>query len=160
MANRSVIYWLTRPAEIEEQHEHEVVLALDVGYELPNSMSASDPGQVFEQGRSHAKRMIFMSDHYRDFSNLRVLRDDHVVCYTDQPVAVERANSAPPMCRLGHLANELVEIDCVQREEAKVPIIVAEMLVECQSGLGVVGAEATQRYEPSVEQLCCSREFH
>jgi hypothetical protein len=119
-----------------------MILAQDVGYKLPNSVSSSDLGQMSEQGRSHAKRMIFMSDHHRDFSNFRVLKDDRVVCYTDQPVGVERAKSVSPKCRLGHLADELVEINWVHREEPEVPILVGEVLMECQSGLGVVSGEA------------------
>src|SRR5271166_6458767 len=143
MTDRSVTYWLTRPAEIGQDHEHEMILAQNVSYKAPNSISSSDLGQMFEQGRSHANPMIFMGDHYRDFSNFRVVTDDRVMCYTDQqPVGVECAESALPICRLGQLANELVEIDWVQREEAEVSIMVAEELMECQSGLGVVSGEA------------------
>jgi hypothetical protein len=119
-----------------------MILPQDVGCKSPNSVSASDLGQLFDQGRSHAERMIFMSDQNPDFSNFRVLRDDRIVCYTDQSVGVERAESVPPMCRLGHFANELVEIHRVQREEPEVSIMIGEVLVECQSGLGVNSGEA------------------
>ena len=118
-----------------------MILAQDVGYKLPNSVSSSDLGQTFEQGRSHAKRMIFMSDHHPDLSNFRILTDG-VVCYTDQPVGVECAKSISPMCRLNQLGNELVKINRVQREEPEVSIMVGEVLMECQSGLGVVSGEA------------------
>ena len=159
MMNRSVIQWLTVPAEIEQDHKHEMILAQNVGYKAPNSMSSSDPGQMFEQGCSHAKRMIFVGNHYRDFSNSRFVTDDYVVRYTDQPIGVECAESAPPMYRLDQLANEFVKLDRLHRKESIVAVIIAQVLMECHHGLGVVGAEAMQRHEPSVEQLSCSREF-
>ena len=37
----------------------------------------------------------------------------------------------------------------MQREEAEVAIMIAEVLMECQNGFGVVGTEATQRHEPT-----------
>ena len=64
-----------------------MILGQDVGYEAPNSMGSSDLGQMLEQGCSHAKRMIFVRNDYRDFSSSRVVADDHVVGYTDQPVS-------------------------------------------------------------------------
>jgi hypothetical protein len=81
MANRSATYWLTRPAEIdhEHEHEHEMVHAQDVGFKPPNSMNSSDPGRMFERGRSRATGMNFMGDSYRDFSNFRVVADDRIV---------------------------------------------------------------------------------
>jgi hypothetical protein len=160
MTNRSVIQCLAPPAEIEQDHEHEVILGHDVGYKAPNSMLSSDLGQVFEQGRPHAKRMIFMRDHYRDFSLSRVVADDRVVRYTDQPVGVECAESVLPLCRLDQLANEFVKLDRVQREESVVAIMIGEVLMKCHNGLGIVGTEATQRHDPSVQQLSCSRRFH
>ncbi len=101
-----------------------MILAQDVGYKAPDSMSSSDLGQMFEQGRSHAKRMIFMGNHHREFSNFRVFGDDRVVRYPDQPVGVECAESVQPMCRLGQLANEFVKLDRLQGEEAEVSIII------------------------------------
>src|SRR5277367_3008998 len=135
MANGSVIYWLTRPAEIGKHHQHELILAQDIGCEPPNSMSASDPGQLFEQGRSHAKRVIFMGDRNRDFSSLRIVMADHVVGHSDQPVGVECTKSILPICRLGHLTNELVEINSVHREEAEISIVIAQVSVERHNGL-------------------------
>ena len=83
MTNRPVIRWLTMPAKIEHDHEHEMILAQDVRYETPNSAGSSDPGQMFEQGRPHAKRMILMGDHYRELSGFRVVADERIVRYTD-----------------------------------------------------------------------------
>ena len=136
-----------------------MILGHDVGYKAPDSIGSSDLGQMFEQGRSHAKRMIFMGNHYRDFSRSRVVADDHVVRYTDQPVAIECAESALPMRRLDQLANELVEMDRMQREESIVAIMIGEMLMKCHNGVDIVGTEATQRHEPSVAQLSYSRGF-
>ena len=105
-----------------------------------NSMSASDPGQMFEQGRSHAKRVIFMGDRNRDFSSFRIVVDDDVVCHSDQPVGVECTESVLPLCRLGHLADQSVEINLVQREEAEISIVIAQVSVERHNGLGIVSA--------------------
>jgi hypothetical protein len=137
-----------------------VVLGQDVGYKAPNSMGSSDLGQMFEQGRSHAKRMIFVGDYYRDFSFSRVVADDRVIRYTDQPIGVECADSALPTCRLTQLANEFVKLDGLQRGQSVVGIMIGQVLMECHYGLRVVGIEATQRHEPSVEHLTRSREFH
>ena len=90
-----------------------MILAQDVGHEPPNSISSSDLGQMFEQGRSHAKRMIFMRDHYRDFSSFRVVADDDVVA-PHRSVGRRRMHQERTALRmLDQLANELVEIDLV-----------------------------------------------
>src|SRR5271170_6727907 len=103
--------------------------------------------------------MIFVCNDYRDFSNALVI-GDRVVRHTDKSVSIECAKSAPPIPRFDHLANELVEMNGMQSEEAVVAIMIGEALMECHNGLGIVGAEAAQRHEPSVSQLTCSREFH
>jgi hypothetical protein len=137
-----------------------MILAQDVGDKAPNSMSASDPGQMFEQGRSHAERMVFMGDHDRELSSFRVFADEHVVSHTDQPVGIKRAESAEPIGRLGQPANEFLQLHRLQREEAKVAIMVGEVLMQPRDGLGIVDTEATQRHDPSVEQSGRNREFH
>jgi hypothetical protein len=119
-----------------------MILAQYVGDKALNSMSASDSGQMFEQGRSHAKRMIFMGNYYRDFSSSRVVADD-VVRYTDQPAGVECAECVSPVCRLGQLANDFVKLDRLQREESVVAIMLGQVLMERDNGLGILGTEAT-----------------
>jgi hypothetical protein len=111
-----------------------------------------DSAALIHHAHSHAKRMIFMGNHYRDFSNSRFVTDDYVVRYTDQAIGVECAESAPPMYMLDRLANEFVKLDRLHRKESIVAVIIAQVLMECHHGLRVVGAEATQRQEPSVEQ--------
>src|ERR1700731_4994691 len=66
VTNGSVIRRLTTPPEIEHDHQHEMVLAQDVGAESPDSISPSDPRQMCEQRRPHAERMIFVGNHYRE----------------------------------------------------------------------------------------------
>ena len=136
-----------------------MVFAQDVCHKAPNSMCSSDLSQLSEQGRSHAKRMIFMGNHYRDFSSFRVVADD-VVRYTDQPAGVECAKSVSPMCRLGQLANDFVKLDRLQREESVVAVMIGQVLMERHNSLGILGTEATQRHESSVEQSSGSRRFH
>jgi hypothetical protein len=93
--------------------------------------------------------MVFMSDHYREFSSARVF-GDRVTRYTNKSVPIERAESVLPVCGLDQLANELIEMTRMQREEAEVAIMIGEALMECQNGFGIVGTEAAQRHEPSV----------
>lgn len=119
-----------------------MILAQDVGYKLLNSFSPRDLGKPFEQGCSNAERMIWMGYHRRDFSDFRVLADDYVMRYPDQPVSVERAKSVPSRCRVSHHTDKLVDIDGVQREEPEVSIMVAEALMERQRALLVVNGEA------------------
>ena len=115
---------------------------------------------MVEQGGSHAKRMIFMGNRYRELGGLRVIADDDVIRYSDQPVVVECAESTSPMCGLGQFSNDFVELDRMQREESVVAIIVAEVLMQLQHRLGILGAEATQRHDPPIEQSSRSLEFH
>lgn len=150
MTNQSVAQALTGPTEIEEDLEHGMILGQDVGYESPHSMSSSHQGQTFEQGRSHATQMVFTSDHYRDVSSARVF-GDRVTRQTNKSVPIERAQSVLPVCSLDQLANELLEMNRMQREEAEVAIMIGEPLMECQNGFGIVGTEAAQRHEPTVE---------
>jgi hypothetical protein len=43
-----VIKSLTRPAEVEQDHEHGVIIGEDGGLEVPNSMGSNDLGQMLE----------------------------------------------------------------------------------------------------------------
>ncbi|SPM42435.1 Mycobacterium numidiamassiliense ORFan [Mycobacterium numidiamassiliense] len=101
-----------------------------------------------------------MGDRNCNFSSFRIVVNDDVVCHSDQSVSVECTDSTMTLCGLSHLADELVEINLVQRKEAEVSVIVAEMLMERHRRFCVFGAEGTQRYEPTVEQLSCSRDSH
>jgi hypothetical protein len=38
----------------------------------------------------------------------------------------------------------------MQREEAEVPIMIAEVLMKCDNGFGIIAVKATQRDQPSV----------
>jgi hypothetical protein len=104
---------------------------------------------MFEQRRSDAKRMILISDHNRDISSGRV-SGDRIVRYTNEPAPIESAQSVLPNRRLDELANELLEMGWMQREEAEVPIMIAEVLMKCDNGFGVIGVKATQRDQSSV----------
>jgi hypothetical protein len=43
-----VIQSLTRPAEVEQNHEHGVIIGEDGGLEVPNSITSGDLGQMLE----------------------------------------------------------------------------------------------------------------
>ena len=43
-----MIQSLTRPAEVEQNHEHGVIIGEDGGLEVPNPMGSSDLGQMLE----------------------------------------------------------------------------------------------------------------
>ena len=117
-----------------------MIIAQDIGVKPLNSFSPRDLGQTFEQCRSNPDRMIFVGYHHSDFSDFRVLPDERVVRHTDQPIAVERAKSAPSVCGFGHRADELVEISGVQREP-EVSIMVAEVLMQRQRAFAVINCE-------------------
>jgi hypothetical protein len=74
-------------------------------------------------------------------------------------LTVECADRATPKSRHGHLRNDLIEINRIQREKAKVSIMVAEVLMQRQDRLGVGETEAAQRYDASVEQSSCGGEL-
>ena len=78
--------------------------------------------------------MILMRNQNRDISNGRIIRD-RIVRYTNEAVPIESAQSILPIRRLDELADELVEMGRIQREEAEVPIMIAEMLMKCGDGL-------------------------
>jgi hypothetical protein len=103
--------------------------------------------------------MIFVRNNYRDIGNGLVI-GDCVIRYTNESVSCKCAKSALSTPRFDHLANELVETNGVQREEAIVAIVIGEALRKYRNGLGIVGAEAPQRNEAAVSQLTWSREFH
>ena len=128
MNNRPVGQSVTRPAQVGEDLEHQAILGQDIGYESPYPMSFCDLGQMSEQRRSDAAHVVLMSDNDPDVSSGRVI-GDRVIRYTNELVRIECAESALPTCRLGHLANELVETNLVQREEAEVSIMVGEVFM-------------------------------
>jgi hypothetical protein len=149
MTNGSGGQSLTRPAEIEEDLEHEVVFRQDIGGESLYPMAFSDLGQISEQCRANAVQMFPTSDDDRDFSDGRVV-GDRVVGHANESVPVECAQSAPPSHRLNHLADELIEPNRAEREEPQVSIVIAEVLMKCRNGFRVIGVETTQRDEPPI----------
>ena len=82
--------------------------------------------------------MIFLRNNYRDFSSFRVV-GDRVVRYTDKSVSIECSESTLPIPRLDQPANELVEMNGIQREIAAVAITVGEVSMKRHDGIGIVG---------------------
>ena len=159
MADRSVTARLATPSEVEENREHEMVLAEHVGGEALDAAGPRDRGQMLEQGRSHAHGMILVGDHDRDLGHRRVV-DDGVVRDPDQPAGVERAHRVDSPDGLGQPAGEFAQRRRLQGEEAEIPVPVGEVLVQRQHGRGVVVAQAAQRHDPPVEQPGGRRRFH
>ena len=104
-------------------------------------MGFCDLGQMSEQCRPDAAQVVLMSDNDPDVSERSGRRDDHVVRYTNELGShrMRRERTADVQAQVS-CADELVEINRVQREEAEVAVMVGEVLMKCHNGLGVVGA--------------------
>ena len=87
-----------------------------------------------------------MRNNYRDLSTAWVI-GDRVVRYTNKLVSIECSKSALPIFRLDQPANELVELNRIQSEEAVVAIMIGEVSMKRHDGFGIVSTQATQRYK-------------
>ena len=89
--------------------------------------------------------MVLVRNNYRDLGGAWVI-GDRVVRYTNKLVSIECSKSALPIFRLDQPANELVELNRIQSEEAVVAIMIGEVSMKRHDGVGIVGTQATQRY--------------